>query len=235
MNGGESYNVNFFKPTTPFLKENIKAIIIGLVIWGVATYGFQILLKIVETPTPEQGYLVYEKVYPKLKQGDATPEEKKDIAVVYLSLIGKAIPLQKNVNLKSVFTATVNDILPEGLKADFAAAAAAVQNDKTVDLGFVENALGIQDNIALKSVLPFAVTQMDKDVMTLVNAEIPPIMDKYLIHNQSFLTDTIFLGFPFHYFYTALFLLTLFVVICLVYCRVIDTIMKKYEMESAYE
>ena len=36
-------------------------------------------------------------------------------------------------------------------------------------------------------------------------------LDLYLVHNQSVLTDLKFLGFPFHYFYTAVFLLILFV------------------------
>ena len=67
----------------------------------------------------------------------------------------------------------------------------------------------------------------------LTDASIPGIMKTNLIHNQSVLTDTIFLGFPFHYFYSALFLLTLFVLICLVYCFKIDTLMKKYDMEQS--
>jgi putative solute:sodium symporter small subunit len=46
---------------------------------------------------------------------------------------------------------------------------------------------------------------------------LPDMMSYYLTHNQSFLTDTPFLGFPFHYFYTAVFLLVLFVVLCIVY------------------
>ena len=47
-------------------------------------------------------------------------------------------------------------------------------------------------------------------------ARLPDIMKLYLTHNQSVLTDTKFLGFPFHYFYTAVFLLILF--ICTLYC-----------------
>jgi hypothetical protein len=51
---------------------------------------------------------------------------------------------------------------------------------------------------------------------------LPEIMQLYLTHNQSVLTDTKFLGFPFHYFYTAVFLLVLFVVLCIVYNRMIE-------------
>ncbi len=236
MNGNESYNVNFFKPSTPFLKENIRAIVIGLLVWGISVYGFQTLLKILETPTPEAGYGVYQEVYPKLSQGTASLEDKQKISVVYLSLIGKAIPLQKNDTLKGIFTATVHDLIPQEDRAAYLSTIASVQKDKSTDLSLVQEVLGIKDNLALKSVLPFAFLEaIPEEAKSLVSPEIPTIMDKYLIHNQSVLTDTIFLGFPFHYFYTALYLLTLFVVICLVYCRVIDRIMKKYEMESTFE
>ena len=51
---------------------------------------------------------------------------------------------------------------------------------------------------------------------------LPDVMRLYLTHNQSVLTDTKFLGFPFHYFYTAVFLLVLFVVLCIVYNRLIE-------------
>ena len=53
------------------------------------------------------------------------------------------------------------------------------------------------------------------------------IMDRYLIHNRSVLTDTIFLGFPLHYFYTAVFLLVLFVGLCLGYCLMMERLEKE--------
>jgi putative solute:sodium symporter small subunit len=56
---------------------------------------------------------------------------------------------------------------------------------------------------------------------------LPGIMKKYLIHNQSFLTDFKFLGFPFHYFYTAIFLLILFVGLCWLYCVKADSLNAK--------
>ncbi|MFH0755847.1 MAG: sodium/substrate symporter small subunit [Bacteroidota bacterium] len=57
-------------------------------------------------------------------------------------------------------------------------------------------------------------------------------MDLYLVHNQSVLTDTKLLGFPFHYFYTAVFLLILFVGICWLYCVRTDMFNKKYGIED---
>ncbi len=228
MANSTMYDINFFKPHTPFLKEATRLVMIGLVIWGVATYGFQILLKVIESPTPEPGYLTYESVYPKIENGTATTEEKVSIANVYLTLIGKSIALRKNEALMNAFTATTYGILPTGLQGKFDSTAIAAATDKTVDIAFIAAALGIKDNVALSNVIPYALSSKK----ALTDASIPGIMKNYLIHNQSVLTDSIFLGFPFHYFYTALFLLTLFVVICLVYCLKIDALMTEYGMEQ---
>ena len=57
-------------------------------------------------------------------------------------------------------------------------------------------------------------------------------MGLYLIHNRSVLTDIKFLGFPFHYFYTAVFLLILFVGITWLYCVRTDMFNKKYGIED---
>jgi putative solute:sodium symporter small subunit len=53
------------------------------------------------------------------------------------------------------------------------------------------------------------------------------MMKLYLTHNQSVLTDTRFLGFPFHYFYTAFFLLVLFVFLCILYNLRMEMHLKK--------
>ncbi len=235
MEGSTNYDINFFKPRTAFLKENVRIITIGLVIWAVCVFGFHILMKIIETRTPEPGYVVYEQVYPKLKDGSATVEEKAQIAKVYLGLVGKSIALQKSEPLKKAFSSTVYDILPAGEKETFLAATTQLETDKTVNLDYVAKALGIENDVVLKGVVPYATAPVTAGVTATAAEEIPAIMDKYLIHYQSVLTDTIFLGFPFHYFYSALFLLTLFVVICLVYCWVIDGVMKKHGMETDVE
>ncbi|MCK5516019.1 MAG: hypothetical protein KAI39_04020, partial [Desulfobulbaceae bacterium] len=96
-------------------------------------------------------------------------------------------------------------------------------------------ALGIGDNKAMMAAVPYGLTEISPDKLAMTDPALKPIMDKFFIHNQSVLTDTIVFGFPFHYLYTALILLTSFVLICLVYCQVIDKMMKKYEMESSFE
>ena len=61
---------------------------------------------------------------------------------------------------------------------------------------------------------------------------IPEIMELYLVHNRSALTDTKFMGFPFHYWYTAQFLLIMFVLICLLYGLFIDKLNKKHNFKD---
>jgi putative solute:sodium symporter small subunit len=63
-------------------------------------------------------------------------------------------------------------------------------------------------------------------------AALDGVMKLYLTHNQSFLTDFRFLGFPFHYFYTAVFLLVLFVLLCVMYAYRIQHLYRKFEMEE---
>ena len=108
--------------------------------------------------------------------------------------------------------------------------------NKKVDTGFIEKALELEkSNPAMIAAIPYALTAIEEGDVSMVSSEIPAIMSRNLIHNQSILTDTIILGFPFHYFYSALFLLVLFVTICVVYCRAIDKVMAKYELEKTFE
>jgi len=235
MDDSKSYNVNFFKPSTPFLRENIRAIVIGLVIWGTMTYGSQILFKIAETPTSEASYVSFQQIAPKLADGSATPEEMVTGANLYLAALGKSAALLKNDALKGAFTSTVYSLLSDAEKQTLMSVAETAATDKTVNVDFINTALGITDNKAMMAVVPYALTAVSADKMAMTDDSLKPLLDKYFIHNQSVFTDTIVLGFPFHYLYTALILLTAFVLICLIYCQVIDRMMKKYGMESSYE
>ncbi|MCP3931453.1 MAG: DUF4212 domain-containing protein [Bacteroidetes bacterium] len=141
----------------------------------------------------------------------------------------------KNAALKNAFTAVVYSILPDSEKEMLVEASGKVATDKNVDLSYVIKALGIENDLSRKAVVPYAIEPLQDGVKGMISPEIPKIMSKFLIHNQSVLTDTKFLGFPFHYFYSAVFLLALFVIICLVYCKAIDKVMKKHEMESEFE
>jgi putative solute:sodium symporter small subunit len=45
---------------------------------------------------------------------------------------------------------------------------------------------------------------------------------------KSFLTETAFLGFPFHYWYSAQFVIFLFIGLCYAYCKFIDKLEAKH-------
>lgn len=104
-------------------------------------------------------------------------------------------------------------------------------------IGLLSVKLGLADtpgtatgfNRLMADLLPFSLVSVPKEEMTSAwKVTLPPIMDLYLIHNRNVLTDTTFLGFPFHYWYTSQFLLIMFVMICLVYGLLIDRINRKY-------
>lgn len=206
------YDINFFTPHTPFLKDNTRLIIISVVIWAIAVFGFHLLLKALEKPTPEPAYITYQNIWDH--RTTASIQEKKELAKVYLTLVGKYIQLRSNDAVQQQFSLLADEIAPGRDKDNIA------------------QSLGIKGDI-LAEAIPFGFSkgEIESDLST----EIPGIMDKYLIHNRSVLTDTTFLGFPLHYFYTAVFLKILFCMICLIYCKCIDSIMKKHGMETANE
>ena len=72
-------------------------------------------------------------------------------------------------------------------------------------------------------ILPLELRTSGVDIFTDKNrAIVETCMPFYMTHNRSVLTDTTFLGFPFHYLYTAVFLLILFIGLCWVYCYKVD-------------
>lgn len=235
ISSSRDYQINFFTPKTAFLKDNVRIIVVSIVIWAVAVFGFHFLLKAIEKRTPEAGYTVYEQVYPKLTAGTATTQDNINIAKVYLGLIAKSIALQKNESLKEAFTATVSAAIPYAQQEAFKMTANQAATDKSVDITSISALLGIEQDVVLKGAIPFALVPVADKTLNATASEIPGIMDKYLIHYQSGLTDTKIFGFPFHYFYTAVFLLVLFNLICLVYCYIIDGVMKKHGMEGEDE
>jgi putative solute:sodium symporter small subunit len=85
----------------------------------------------------------------------------------------------------------------------------------------------------LYDLLPTSLTPVENANFTPeLTEQIPEIMQLYLVHNRSVLTDARFLGFPFHYWYTAQFLLILFVGLCIIYASFIDRLHKKYNIEQ---
>jgi putative solute:sodium symporter small subunit len=107
------------------------------------------------------------------------------------------------------------------------------QDDARVIIDDCGASLGLKEGgLILISIPEELTTKGLENVPEEYMAELPGIMQLYLTHYQSVLTDTLFLGFPFHYWYTAEFLLILFVLLCWVYCIRIERLHKKLGIEE---
>ena len=213
------YHVNIFKMKTPFAKANAKLIITLVIIWFTAVIGFQILLKVIEKPVPEKVLLTFEETWPRVQNGLATQQEKAIFAKSLLLVIGKGPAEKDKVKLLESFNWSIQSLLPVGTQAG--------DLDKIIEA--LAPMMEVENNGVEMKLLAF---YLNKQVAAQLNTELPVIMKKYLIHNQSFLTDFKFLGFPFHYWYTAEFLLILFVFLCWFYCKRVITLQKKYNIKE---
>lgn len=234
----QDYHISFFKPTTPQATANRNLVIWLVLIWFVAIFGFHILLRIVEEPTPEPAYLTFQNAWETMENGSPGANELQQFGQVTLSVLGKSLAQNERDILNNALSSSLYQLTADSLKTDFIS---KVQEFETIKTG-VENIsdpvyieakndlsrelspmLNLSTSDVRTKILPLGLTSADIEAITPeTRNNIPGIMEKYLIHNQSFLTDARFLGFPFHYFYTAIFLLVMFVGICWLYCKQTD-------------
>lgn len=231
----DEYHISFFKPTTPQAKTNRNMVVWLILIWFVAIFGFQILLWLIEKPTPEPSYITFQKVWVNIESGSANVNELQEFGQATLSVLGKlAITPDDKKALDNALSWTVYQLTEDSLRASIVA---KVQEFEKIKAGIedisdpayikAKRSLSAEMSPMLKlasldirsKILPLELSSENMDNLTDNSKNnLPGIMKKYLVHNQSFLTDMKFLGFPFHYFYTAVFLLILFVGLCLLYC-----------------
>ncbi|KAA3610293.1 MAG: DUF4212 domain-containing protein [Calditrichaeota bacterium] len=231
MTTQDQYNINFFKPLTEHAKGNKKLISSLAIIWAVAVFGFHFLLIFVTTPTAEQTLDEFNSVWPQVVEDtSAATEMKQTFAKSMLAVLGKNIAVKDNHKsvLKESLSWIVFDMQPDSIKPLFTKEV----NDETIIQAAATIGLKAEgfDKI-MKDLLPTSLTKVENPTLNAESiSSLPPIMKLYLTHNQSFLTDFNFLGFPFHYWYTAQFLLILFVVLCLIYAISIDKLNTKFEI-----
>ena len=216
-----TYNVNFFTPKSEAAKANMKVVVTMLIVWFVAVFGFQFLLNAMNTPTPEPMHAVYAKAWAAVSNGAGTEADKKDLAKALLMVLGKNVALQPADKpiLKNALSAVVRGLGVQDSDPQAAATAIGLGTDAFDPL--------------LASILKSSLVPVTSDVISDEHKlALPRIMDLYLIHNRSALTDTRFMGFPFHYWFTAQFLLIMFVGLCWLFCYMTDVANVKHNLEQ---
>ncbi len=239
------YHISFFQPGNPHATENRNMVLVLTTIWAVAIFGFQTLLWIIEEPTPEPSYTIYDQIKGDIQANSADSIQYLDYARVNLQVLSKVFisPADRQILQESMNWAFFHAVAPEQ-RSELIAEIREFEQIKELttdilDPNYIEAKFSLADKfiplfgldisdvrtrilpLELSSTFPgnFAADLFDKTDL---------ILSKYLIHNESILTRTIFLGFPFHYFYTAVFLLVLFIFLCWVYCVRTDALNKKY-------
>lgn len=246
MESSDQYNFSIFTPRNRHGRKNRNVIFTMLAIWAVAVFGFQILLRVIEKPVPEKALTVFESEWSHLTGSSADQADYKSLLHSLLMARGKitvSAPDQKL--LSAAVTSLTFTLVPDSLHTlllEKVTALDAMHSEIGTLKGqpYLNLKLRIQEASAtivkmLEDYTGFGTTSLEAPILaaslvkdypaSLQDAsfeQLPGIMKLYMTHNQSVLTDTKFLGFPFHYFYTAVFLLVLFVVLCIVYNKLIE-------------
>lgn len=248
----ENYNISFFKPTTELARKNRNLAIKLILIWFIGTFGFQFLLRIMEEPTPEPSYLTFEQVWEDVRTGNSNLEQDQDFLNSSLDVLGKLlISNEDRLVLDKAVSSAFWELLPVEDREAFVTKVSrfneikdevkSLDDEEYVMLkrDIIQRAAGvlnIEKHSLEAQLIPFELIASGMEPWNgSEHAGVPAIMAKYLIHNQSVLTDFRFLGFPFHYFYTAVFLLILFVGICWYYCMRIDRVHKQLGIQEIIE
>lgn len=217
-------------------------------IWAVGIFGFQILLKVTGSPTPEPAYVEFNQVWEKVQKGEAETSDIKTFSKSILQVLAKVyIKPEFKPALESAFSWSVFQLIDdeseflidEVRKFELAGVngVSILDKDYIASKSLLESRvaglLDLESSDARRIAIPFSLKSDAFDTLHVKNnAIIAKAMNLYLVHNRSVLTDTKFLGFPFHYFYTAVFLLCLFIGLCWIYCIITDKIEKEFFLSN---
>ena len=72
MKSTDQYNFSLFSPRNLHGKKNRNVILTMLLIWAVAVFGFQFLLRGMQKPTPEKTLALFESTWPAVRNVDFT-------------------------------------------------------------------------------------------------------------------------------------------------------------------
>jgi putative solute:sodium symporter small subunit len=249
------YHFSLFKPKSEYSRRVRNIIVSMIILWAVAIFGFQILLLIFQKPTPEKALLAFDTVWEKVYSGNATTAENKDFIASIAAVLGKSsLKKEKRTILSDVMTRNLISLLDSTSREEllndiqvfkrnneslgksatdesYLLAKESIEKSKNKILNRIDGIYGFAAHTLEANIIASNLTVVsDQQPNEQDLASVPGIMKLYLTHNQSFLTDFKFLGFPFHYFYTAEFLLVLFVLLCLLYSIRIERLQKRFKI-----
>jgi uncharacterized membrane protein len=251
MESPESYNFSIFRPRNVHGRKNRNVIMTMLMIWAVAVFGFQFLLKAIEKPTPEKALVAFEATWQAARSGSASTADNKAFLNSLILARGKnTLKPDEQKLISDAITCFTYQLLPDSIKQDLQSAVdkyseargrlAALKGEEYLAqkkeisdlskymISVTSQYTGIEAGTLESSIFAFALQSVYPPSMDDASFDrLGNIMKLYMTHNQSVLTDTKLLGFPFHYFYTAVFLLILFVSLCIVYNILIGWRLKK--------
>jgi putative solute:sodium symporter small subunit len=251
MTPDEQYDFSLFKPRNYHGKKNRNVILTLLVIWATAVFGFQVLLRIIEKPVPEKALTAFESAWP-VPPG-MTPDNHRYQALLrsFVMVRGKNTVKADHQKILSAAISTVlfnllpDDARPEVLTGiarmediisslalskgqEYLDLRASLDNEKKTILSLTGEYTGFEEKSLESSILINSLTRdFPESPGDPSFSSLPEIMKLYLTHNRSALTDATFLGFPFHYFYTAVFLLILFIALCILYNILVERRLRK--------
>ncbi len=251
MESTDQFNFSIFRPRNLHGRKNRNVIFSMLLIWAAAVFGFQFLLKGIQEPKAENSLILFETVWPSALKGDIVPDDARTLLATMIHVKGKNIvkPADQEL-LNSAISSMMYGIISDTVKTQITGVLADTRKLKSelatardqVYLD-IKSEINIQSGRLISLLEPYTgFNPVSLEATILINSlkedypqtladesltRLPAVMKLYLTHNQSKLTDTIFLGFPFHYFYTAVFLLILFITLCIVYNVLIEWRLKK--------
>jgi len=239
----EEYRISFFNPTTQQARRNRNLIIQLFIIWAVAIFGFQILLKILSKPVPEEALVEFIPAWEKIESGNAVSYDYQVAGQSMVQVTGKlTLGPDEYDALKDGIGWTLSRLLPDDelaylqqevqLLTRLREEITSLRDERYLEtkgsiISRAAPALGIGEGTLLAQLLALGLDDDMENMAEENRLKIPGIMSLYLTHNRSVLTDTVFLGFPFHYFYTAVLLLVFFVGLCWLYCYRTDKLHAK--------
>jgi uncharacterized membrane protein len=251
MESTDQYNFSIFRPRNLHGRKNRNVILSMLLIWAVAVFGFQFLLRGIQKPTSEKALTMFESTWPAVTTGDLASADYKAFLKALVLVKGKNVvkPDDQKV-ISAAISHVAFTVVPDSIRtqminqvrdlADLKSKLAQAKDQEYLELKAL---IGEKKAILTEISQPYSgfengsleatifvgslQEQYPGSLADISLSGLPDMMKLYLTHYQSKLTDQRFLGFPFHYFYTAVFLLILFVGLCIAYNILIEWRLKK--------